>query len=200
MLLVSSKHHFESCMATSMTATVYMCRKWPWICTFCLKHLQVHSSIMTYHRLVTRLTRRLSLVKRELPTLPEHLNGVRFARSFSVVFCGSLFVLLSFTFGHYVVCPSIYGLWLPLWYLQSLLLLYTTVATSVAGSIYSSGAPEFPIGVYWGSRCSSVSFFMVFYGSLLCVCSFSFDHCVGCPSIYECWLSLWYFQALLNYT
>ena len=35
-----------------------------------------------------------------------------------VMFCRSLFVLLSF-FCHYVVCPSsIYGFWLPLWYLR----------------------------------------------------------------------------------
>ena len=36
------------------------------------------------------------------------------------MFCGSLFVLLSFSFGHCIVCPiSIYGVWLPLWYLKS---------------------------------------------------------------------------------
>jgi hypothetical protein len=34
----------------------------------------------------------------------------------------SLFVLLCFSFGHCVVCSSsIYGLWLPLWYIQTLL-------------------------------------------------------------------------------
>ena len=39
-----------------------------------------------------------------------------------VMFCRSLFVLLSFVFWHYVVCSSsIYGYWLPFWYLQSLL-------------------------------------------------------------------------------
>jgi len=35
--------------------------------------------------------------------------------------CWSLFVLLYFFFGHCVICPSIYGFWLPLWYLQTLL-------------------------------------------------------------------------------
>ena len=38
--------------------------------------------------------------------------------------CRSLFVLLSFcpfSVGHCVVCPSIYGLWLHLWYLHTLL-------------------------------------------------------------------------------
>ena len=55
---------------------------------------------------VTRVTRRKSLVEQELPTLPEHLSsppvfsGVRVARIevFCVVFCRSLFVLLSVFF------------------------------------------------------------------------------------------------------
>ena len=67
----------------------------------------------------------LPLVEKELHTIPEHLNsptvfsGVRVTRTldFCVVFCRSLFVLLSFFFGHCVV----YRFWLPLWYLQTLL-------------------------------------------------------------------------------
>ena len=51
---------------------------------------------------VTRVTRRVPLVVKELPTLPEHLSpssafsGVRIARSlvFCAVFCRSLFVPL----------------------------------------------------------------------------------------------------------
>ena len=53
------------------------------------------------HICLTRLTRRVSLVKQELPTLPEHLScapffsGVPVTRSFilCVMFCRSLFVL-----------------------------------------------------------------------------------------------------------
>ena len=41
------------------------------------------------------------------------------------MFCRSLFVLLSFSIGHCVVCPSVCGFWLPLWYLQTLLTVYT---------------------------------------------------------------------------
>ena len=38
------------------------------------------------------------------------------------MFCRSLFVHLYFSFDHCVVCSSsIYGFWLPLWYLQTLL-------------------------------------------------------------------------------
>ena len=56
-------------------------------------------------------------------------SGVRVARSwvFCVVFCGLTFVIFCyfFYFGHCVVCPSlIYGIWLPLWYLQTLLTKY----------------------------------------------------------------------------
>ena len=58
----------------------------------------------------------------------EHLNSppvfiwICVTRSFICVFCRSLFVLLFFSFGRCVVCSSsIYGFWLPLWYIQTLL-------------------------------------------------------------------------------
>ena len=101
---------------------------------------------------VTRLTRRVPLVEQVLLTLPEHLSsppvfsGVHVTRSLvlCLMFCRSLFVLLSFFFwplcclfffdirilitslvscGHCVVCSSsIYGFWLPLWYLVAIVL------------------------------------------------------------------------------
>ena len=44
--------------------------------------------------------------------------------SFMYMSCRSLFVLLSiFSFVHCVVCSSIYGFWLHLWYLQTLLII-----------------------------------------------------------------------------
>ena len=72
----------------------------------------------------------MSLVERELPTLPEHLsslpvfNGVRVTRSLvlCVCFVDGCLPFCTFSFGHCVVCSSsIYGFWLPLWYLQNLL-------------------------------------------------------------------------------
>jgi hypothetical protein len=51
-------------------------------------------------------------------------SGVRVARSLvvCVMFCRSLFVIFTFSFGHCVVCPSlIYGIWVPLWYLLTFL-------------------------------------------------------------------------------
>ena len=71
------------------------------------------------------------LVEQQLATLPEHLgllpvfSLVRVARSlvFCVVFCRSLFVLLSFLFRS-LYCLSFFfsEFWSPLWYLQTLLI------------------------------------------------------------------------------
>jgi hypothetical protein len=63
-------------------------------------------------------------------TLPEHLrsppvfSGVRVARSLVLYVCfvDRCLYFCTFSFGHCVVCSSsIYGFWLPLWYLQTLL-------------------------------------------------------------------------------
>ena len=80
--------------------------------------------------LVTRFVTRLTLVKQELPTLSEHpssppvFSGDRVAWSLVLCVC-FVDLCLSFcnlSFGHCVVCSSlIYGFWLPLWYLQTLL-------------------------------------------------------------------------------
>jgi hypothetical protein len=63
-------------------------------------------------------------------TFPEHLNstpvfsGVHVTRflALCVCFVDRCLYLCTFSFGHCVVCSSpIYGFWLPLWYLQTLL-------------------------------------------------------------------------------
>ena len=68
----------------------------------------------------------MSLVEQELLTLPEHLSsppvfsGVRVTRSLVLYVC---IVDRCCSFAHSVVCSSsIYGFWLPLWYLQTLLI------------------------------------------------------------------------------
>jgi hypothetical protein len=71
--------------------------------------------------IVTRLTRRMPVVEKELLTLPEHLssppvfNGVHVTRSLVLCVCFvDLFVLLSFFFWPLCyICSSIYGFWLP---------------------------------------------------------------------------------------
>ena len=88
-----------------------------------------HSRLIT--RFVTRLTRRVPLVEQELPTLPAHLssppvyNGVRVTRSLVLYVCfvDHCLSFCTFSFGHCVVCSSsIYGFWLSLYYLQTLLI------------------------------------------------------------------------------
>jgi len=88
-----------------------------------------HSWLIT--GLVTRLTRRVSLVEQELLTFPEHLcsppvfSGVRDTRFLVLLYVCFVDRCLSsctFSFGHCVVfSSSIYGFWLPFWYLQTLL-------------------------------------------------------------------------------
>ena len=77
---------------------------------------------------VTRLTRRVPLV--ELLTLSEHLSSPPVLSGVSVTRSSVLFVCFvdrclsfcPFSFGHCVISfSSIYGFWLPFWYLQTLL-------------------------------------------------------------------------------
>ena len=83
-----------------------------------------------------------NVVEQELLTLPEHLSshkvfsGVTRSLVLCVMFCRSLLVLLSFLFC--VVCPSpIYGFWLPLFYLQTLLKHYCSSACTKDHASYS---------------------------------------------------------------
>ena len=114
---------------TWLTAMEYKCHKWRRICSTFREHSPVLSSFPNYY-LVTRLTRRVSLVEEELLTLPVHLSsppvfsGVRVTRSLVLYVCfvDCCLSFCTFSFGHCLVCSSlIYGLWLPLWYLQTLL-------------------------------------------------------------------------------
>jgi hypothetical protein len=77
------------------------------------------------------------LLSKNTKSLPPVFSGVRVARSlvFCVMICRSFFVMLSFFFGHCVVCPSIYGSWLPLWYRQTCLNVNFGLA-SLSHSIY----------------------------------------------------------------
>jgi hypothetical protein len=102
----------------------------PTICSTCSKHLPVLSSFMTYHRICNynNATGVTSGGGNAYPSRePEFTPGFQWSSCYSIfsfmcMFCRSLFVLLSFFFfGHCVVCPSFYGFWLPLWYLQTLL-------------------------------------------------------------------------------
>jgi hypothetical protein len=59
------------------------------------------------------------------PEFTPVLSGVRVTRSLVlfVYFVDRCLSFFPFAFGHYVVCPPIYGFWSPLWYFQTLLTL-----------------------------------------------------------------------------
>ena len=125
----------------------------------------------------------MSLVEQELFTLPEHLSslpilsGVRITRSLvlCVMFCRSLFFLLSFFF------------W-PLCYLSFCLL---AIVLSV---LLSFGHCVICPSVFWPLCYLSFCLLAIVLSVLL-----SFGHCVVClSSIYGVWLPLWYIQTLLN--
>jgi hypothetical protein len=72
-------------------------------------------------------------MKQKLPTLPEHLSsppvlsGVRVTISLVLFVCfvDRCLSFCSFSFGNCVFCsPSIYGIWLPLWFPQTLLIVF----------------------------------------------------------------------------
>ena len=87
-----------------------------------------HSWLIT--GFVTRLTRRAPPVEQKLSTLPEHLSlppvfsevHVTPSLVLCVCFVNRCWFFCPFSFGHCVICPSIYGFWLPLLYLQTLVM------------------------------------------------------------------------------
>ena len=87
------------------------------ICSVCRNHNSVVSSFLTYHQVCNKSNRRVQRVEKEMPTLLEHLSlslvfsGIRVARSFVFyAICGrSLLNFSLFSFGHCIVCPSVYG-------------------------------------------------------------------------------------------
>ena len=95
-----------------------------------------------------------------------------------------------FFFGHYVVCPSsMYGSWLPLWYLflWSLCCLSVFHVRILVTPMLSY---SLVIVLYVRLPCTDPGYP---YGILF------FGHCVVCPSsMYGSWLPLWYLQTLLT--
>ena len=127
------------------------------------------------------------------PSSSPGLRVVRVAQSLCVVFCRSLCFLLCL-FDHYIVCLSlIYGFWLPLWYLLTIVL-----------SVLWFTASDYPFGIFtlltivlsvllWFT--ASDYPFGILDLRLLITLLVSFDHCVVCPSlIYGFWLPLWYLR------
>jgi hypothetical protein len=126
-----------------------------------------------------------------------------------------LFVPLPFFFCHCVVCPSIYGFWLPFWYLQAslcpfaffLLSLYCfsffylrLLITSLVSSSFSlSFCPfHFVIVLFVLLLFTASDYLFGIFKPLFVLLPFSVCHCIVCPSaIYGFWLPLWDLQASL---
>ena len=81
--------------------------------------------------------------------------------------------------GHCIVCPSMYGFWLPLWYLVAIVL-----------SVLLCTASDYPFGISWPLHCLS-------YVRLLITPLVSRGHCIVCPSMYGFWLPLWYLVVIV---
>jgi hypothetical protein len=123
----------------------YQWQKWPRICSTCRNTSRSfpHSRLIT--GFLTNLARRVPLVEQERLTLPEHMSshpvfsGVRVTRALVLYVCfvDRCLSLCTFSFGHCVVCSSsIYGFWLPLWYLQTLLSYIGTVLCKLNSSCF----------------------------------------------------------------
>ena len=92
---LSWSHHFESftvATTTWLTFIQYLCHKWPRIYSTC-KHFSSFPRSWLITGFLTRLTRRVSLVEQELPTLPGHpssppvFSRVRVTRSLVLYVC-----------------------------------------------------------------------------------------------------------------
>ena len=87
------------------------------------------------------------------------------------------------SFGHCIVCPTLYGFSLLLWYLLAIVL---SVLLRFTASHYS-------FGIFWPLYC--VSFYAL---RLLITPLVSFGHCIVCPStLYVFSLPLWYLLAIV---
>ena len=84
------------------------------------------------------------------------------------------------SFGHCVICPSIYSFWLPLWYPLVIVL-----------SVPPFTASDCPFDIFW-SLC-----YLSLHLQLLIAPLVSFGHCVICTSIYSFWLPLWYLLVIV---
>jgi hypothetical protein len=183
---------------------VPLCHKWSRICSTCRKHFP-HSRLITgfvtrLTRRVPLVEQELLTLPEHLssPSVFSAWGSCYSIFSFICMFCRSLFVLLCFffwplcclffsnirilitplvSFGHCAVCSSsIYGFWLPLWYLLAIVL---SVHLRYTDS-------DYPFGIFWPLCC-----LFIFDIRILITPLVSFGHCAVCSSsIYEFWLPL----------
>ena len=121
-----------------------------------------------------------------LCTASDYLFGIFWPLCCLFFFYVRLLITSLVSFGHCVVCSSssMYGFWLPLWYLLAIVLSVLLLCT----------ASDYLFGIFWLLCC----LFFFFYVRLLITSLESFDHCVVCSSsMYGFWLPLWYLLAIV---
>jgi hypothetical protein len=95
-----------------------------------------------------------------------------------------ILITLMVYIGHCIVCSSsIYGFWLPLWYLLAIVLSVLLRFTDY----------DCPYGIYWPLYC------LIFFDLLILITPMIYiGHCIVRPSsIYWFWLRLWYILAFV---
>jgi hypothetical protein len=130
-----------------------------------------------------------------------------------------LLVTLVVSFGHCIVCPSIYRFWLLLWYLVAIalsvlrftssgyscgilwplyclsfdlpLLVTPVVSFSYCTVFLRFTASGYSCGILWPLYCLSFDL------PLLVTPVVFFGHCIVSPSIYRFWLLLWYLLVII---
>ena len=84
--------------------------------------------------------------------------------------------------GHCIVCSSIYGFWLLLWYLVAIVL-----------SVLRFTASDCHFSILWPLHCLFFDLWLLIATLVSC------GHCIVCSSIYGFWLPLWYLVAIVLY-
>jgi hypothetical protein len=92
------------------------------------------------------------------------------------LYCLSFSIQLLITplvsFGHCIVCLSVYSFWLPRWYLLVIVL-----------SVFQFTASDYPVGIFWPLYCLSFIDLRLLITPLVSVA-----HCIVCLSVYSLWL------------
>jgi hypothetical protein len=109
------------------------------------------------------------------------------------LYCLSLYLrflkttLVSSDICHCIFCPSIYGFWKPLWYIQTFAIVLLSVLLFTVS--------ENHFGIFRYLSLYRLAFYLRFLKTTLV--SSDFCHCIVCPSIY-CFLKpLWYLQTFV---
>ena len=97
--------------------------------------------------------------------------------------------------GHCVVCPQIYDLWLPLWYL-----------VVIVSSVLRFTTYGYSFGILWSLCRLSLDLRLMVTPlrrlsldlRLMITPLVSCGHCVVCPQIYDLWLLLWYLVVIVS--